>query len=192
MEPFLGQLRLQGVSDLHVMSRQRAVPDAHCGDLRKRRPQMRQKLRLQHGIQRIPAIFLRNVSANVRIENKRIRDFIGKNAVQANGYINVESNIPINHTERHGLPRAKLIIQNFFRIKIIYALILSGISAVSKSPPDRFKGFFNARSKRSRKNTRLRGTVICEFARLRADLHNFPLFNDHHALSVRNGDSGAV
>ena len=57
---------------------------------------------------------------------------------------------------------------------------------------DILEGVENILAQLAAEQRRLGRGIIFEFARLRADLHNFPLFNDHHALSVRNGDSGAV
>jgi hypothetical protein len=90
------------------------------------------------------------------------------------------------------LRRAEFIVDEFLRIKIIYALIFAGVAAIRKTLADLRKGVFNTRAQRAGENRRLARSVIGEFARLRAKLHHSALLHDHHALAVCHRNAGAA
>ena len=126
------------------MSGQCAIANAHRRYFRKCRSEMRQKLRLQHRIENIAPVFLRNIATHICVKYKWICYFVRKYAVTADRNIDVQSDIFIYHAKRDRFARSEFIIQYFFRIKIIYALVFAGIPTISKTLSNRFKCLFNA------------------------------------------------
>ncbi len=174
------------------MSRECAVADAHLRYPGKRRLERSQKLALLHAVHTGSLIYIRYVSAHIRIKEDRIRDPVGIFAITPDRDIDVEADVPVDHPERNGRRRAILVPHDLFRIKVIYPLISGCHAAEGKSLPDLLKGPPDALAQISLKNRRRPAAVIRIFARLRANLRNLSFLHDHHTLSVRHRDQGAV
>ena len=162
------------------------------GKLAERRLQSADELVLQLAVQFVAGIFLLHIAAHIRVEQKRVRNAVRIYAGAADGNVHVQTDLVIDHTERNGVRRAEFIVDEFLRIKIIYALIFAGIAAIRKTLANLRKGVFNARTERAGENRRLARSVIGEFTRLRAKLHHSALLHDHHALAVCHRNAGAA
>ena len=115
------------------MTRQSAVPYSQTGYSGKRRLKSVKKFSFKLTVYIFTSIFLLDVSAYVSIEQQGIDYFIRIYAVTADGYIHIKSYIRVYHPERNRIRRTEFIINKLFCIKVVYALILTGVSAVCKS-----------------------------------------------------------
>ncbi len=162
------------------------------GKFSERRLQRADKFCFQLAIQLITRILLLHIAADIGIKQHRIRDFIGINAGTADGDIHIQPDLGVYYTERDRVRRAKLVVDQFFGIKVIHPLILPGITSKGEPLANRLKRPQYAAAKASGKNARLCGRVILKFPRLCAQLHNLALFYNHHALSVSDRNHAAI
>ena len=87
------------------------------------------KLRVNFGA--VISVF--DVAANICIEKNRIDNFVAVGAETFNGNVYVKPDIIINDAEGNRSWRAVFIADNFFGVKVINALVASGIAAESKA-----------------------------------------------------------
>ena len=107
-------------------------------------------------------------------------------------HIHIQPDPGIYNPERDRISSTKLVIHKLLGIKIIHPLILTRITAKSKPLPDRIKGLPDTVTQTTRKNTRLRRSIIRILSRIRTNLNNLPLFHDHHTLPIRHSDPAAA
>ena len=164
----------------------------HIGKLCKSRLQGADELGLQHIVKLASSVFAGNISANVRVEQKRVGDTVGVNTRAAEGYVNVKTDLGVNNTERNRIRSAEFVVQDFLGVEVVNSLILTGVAAVSETLADGLEGVQNALAEAAGEDTGLRGGIPCEFAGLRTELDNLALLNDDHGLAVCYGDAGTV
>ena len=104
----------------------------------------------------VSCVFSLNVSANVRIEKKRIRYFVGINTRTANRNIDIKSYVRVNNSERNRIRCSEFVVYKFLCVEIVNPLILARISAVSKALAYRFERVDYSLAQRSGKYARLR------------------------------------
>ena len=110
----------------------------------------------------------------------------------SHSHIHIQPDPGIHNPERDRISSTKLVIHKLLGIKIIHPLILTRITAKSKPLPDRIKGLPDTVTQTTRKNTRLRRSIIRILSRIRTNLNNLPLLHDHHTLSIRHSDPAAA
>ena len=175
------------------MAGQRAVADAHVGNLRKRGLKRRQQLCLELTVDLVAGEGRFHVAAEVRIEQQRVRDAVAVFAEAADGDVEIDAGGLVHNAERHRGGRAVLVADKLLGIEVVHALILGGDAAEGEALADRLEHLLDIRCEiAAREERRLRGDVIDVLARFGADVHDLALFNDHHALPVCYGDDGAV
>ena len=150
------------------------------------------KFGLQLSVKFVASVFVRYVSANIRIEKQGIRYFIRINARAAHRNIHVKTYFGIDNSERNGIRRSELVVYYLFKVEIINSLVFARIAAVSKTFAYRFECFLNALTEASRKNARFGGRIVCKLSRLGTDFDNLALLNDYHTLTVGNGYTRTV
>ena len=133
-----------------------------------------------------------HISAQSRIEEQRIGDNVGINAVAADLNCAAQPDALVRYLKNNRIRRAEFVVDYLFGIKVVDALILSGVAAVGKALTDSSEGLLDAITELAGENRRFCRTVIYKFARLCTYLDYLSLLDDHHALSVGNGDAGAV
>ena len=99
--PFFRKHLIQRLRKLHGMCRQGTVTDTHSGKLAEGRLQGCQHFAFQLRFHAVSGICIRNIAADVLIEKNGVDDMIRIFAMTANCNINIQTDIRINHTERH-------------------------------------------------------------------------------------------
>ena len=150
----------------------------------KSRLQCTYKLCFQLAVKFLSCVLLLYISAHISIKKKRICNPVGIYAMTTHRHINIQSDPGIHNTERDRCRSSKFIIYQLLGIKIINPLILTCISTVCKTLADGLEGTADTFPKASCKNTWFCGCVISILSRICADIHNFSLLYDHHALTV--------
>ena len=183
---------VQRVRDLGGVSRKSGITDAHLGNLRESGLQSGQELGLELSVDRLSRICLRNIAADIGIEQDRVRYAIAVFAEAADRDIDVDAGSLIHYTERYRRRCAVLVADQFLCVEVINSLILGRLAAERESLAEVGEGRLQILSQIAVENRRLGGRIICEFARLRAKLGNLTLIHNDHALSVRYRDNGTV
>ena len=175
------------------MTGQRAVADAHVGDLRKRGLKRRQQLGLELAVNLVAGKGGLDVAADVRIEQHGVGDAVAVFAEAADGNVEIYARSGVYNAERHRRGRAVLVADKLLGVEVVNALILGGDAAEGEALAHRLEHLLDVRGETAaREDRRLGGDVVDIFARLGADVHDLALLDDHHALPVRHGDDGAV
>ena len=175
------------------MAGQGAVADAHGGDLRKRGLKRGQELGLELAVDLVAGVGRFHIAAEVRIEQQRVRDAVAVFTEAADGDVKINTGGLVYDTERHRRGRAVLVADELLGVEVVHALILGGDAAEGEALADRLEHLHDVRGEIAAREERgLRGDVIDVLARLGADVYDLTLLDDHHALSVRHGDDGAV
>ena len=191
--PLGGKNVVERLRDLHRVAGQGTVADAHGGDLRKRGLKRGQKLGLELAVDLVAGIGRFHIAAEVRIEQQRVRDAVAVFTEAADGDVKIDAGGLVHDTERHRRGRAVLVANELLGVEVVHALILGGDAAEGEALADRLEHLHDVRGEIAAREERgLRGDVIDVLARLGADVYDLTLLDDHHALSVRHGDDGAV
>ena len=191
--PFCAQLFIQSGCQLLGMRGDLVVHDLLRGDLRQCRLQCAKKLALEHAVDLVTAVFAADIAADIRIEQERIDDLVGIDAVaaQVNGEL-VAQTLVNDDAERDRRGSAVFVVEDLLGVEIVNALILAGITAVGKTLADELEGLLDAVTQLAREDARLGGGIVCKFTGLCTDLNDLTLLDNDHALSVGDRDAGAV
>ena len=174
------------------MAGQRAVTDAHVGNLGKSGLQSGHQLGFEHTVDLVAAIALGHVAADIGIEQQGIDDLVRELAVAADGNIDVQADILIHDAEGHGIGRAVLVADDLLGVEIVNTLILGRIAAEGKALADGLEGVEDGLAEAARKERRLGRGIVLVFAGLGAELDDLALLDDDHALAVIDGDQRTV
>lgn len=174
------------------MPRQRAVADTHFGYFRKRGLKGRHKLCFQLAVQRVAPVIFRYVAAHVAVKHKGVDELIRIFAMAAYCDIDIEPDIFIYHTERHGVGRSVFVADDLFFIEEVNPLVFSSVAAERKTFAERFERIHKAFAETAVKQRGLRACVVNKFARLVGKFNDFSLVDDHHELAFVNGHDGTV
>ena len=174
------------------MTGQRAVADAEAGDLRKGGLESRKQLALELAVDLRAGIGALHIAADIGVEQDGVRYPIAVLAEAANGNIDIEADVVIHYAERNRTRRAVFVADKLLGVEEIDALILRGLAAEGKTLADILENRRDRAGQIAVKKAGLGGHVICIFSGLRADVNDLALVNDDHALTVGNGNDGAV
>ena len=191
--PLRRQRLVERLRQLRGVAGQRAVADAHLGDLRESGLQRGQKLGLQLPVDLLAGEGLLHVAANVGVEEERVHDFVGVLAEAAHRDVHVKADIFVHHAEGHGVGRAVLVADDFLGVDEVHPLVLRRLAAEGEPVEhqgerlhDRFLVHVPV------EDARLGGIVVHELARLGRDLHHLALVHDQHALPFVDRHDGTV
>ena len=188
----MGKLLFECVTDLDILRRYLVRSYLKLRNFCKCGSKISKQLRFKRFSDLCLVIFSLNVSAHVCIEQQRIRDLICINSVAAHRNINVQTYFTVYDPERDRGRSSEFVIYDFLCVKVIDALVFSGVSAVGKTFSDRLESIFNSLTKPAGKNTRFSRGIVSIFARLGAHLDNLSLLHDYHTLTVGYGDSASI
>ena len=174
------------------MTGKRRRTDLQLGDPGKGRLEGGDELRLQLTIDLLTCVFIADIAAYVGVEQQGIGDLVGINAAAADGNVDIQTDVAVDHTEGNGRGRAELVVDQLFRVEVVDALVLAGVTAVGKTLADGLEGLLDGGAQLACKDARLGGGIVGELTRLGTDLDDLSLLHDDHALTVSNGDAGAV
>ena len=174
------------------MAREGRGANLQLGDFGKGGLEGGDELRLQLAVDLLAGVFIADVAAYVGVEQQGIGDFVGVNAAAADGNVDVQADVAVNHTEGNGRRRTELVVDQLFCVEVVDALVLAGVAAVGKTLADGLKGLLDRGAKLAGEDAGLGGGVVGELARLGADLHDFSLLHDDHALTIGDSDTGAI
>ena len=135
---------------------------------------------------------VRNIRANVGVEQQRVCDTVGIHTVAAKVNVHIEVDALVAYAERNRVVRTKLVVHQFLGIEIVNSLILAGVTAERKTLADLLEGIQNSLAQAAVEDTRLAGGIINELTGLGADLNDLALLHDNHTLAVRNGNLRSV
>ena len=183
---------IHGVFQIGIVGNDLIGPQFQIGKLCKSGLQGADKLGFQLAVQLVTGVVLRNIAANLGVEQQRVGNAVGINARAADGNIHIQTDLGIHHPEGDGIGRAELIVQQFLGVEIIDPLILAGVAAKGEALAHRLEGLQNAFTQRAGEDAGLGGGVVCKLTGLGTDLHDLSLLHDHHALTVCHGDDAAV
>ena len=113
-------------------------------------------------------------------------------AEAADGDVDIDPGALVDYAEGNGARGAVLIADELLGVEEVDPLILGGLSAEGESLGEILKGLDKARAEASGEYGGLGAGVVNELARLGADVDDLALVDDDHALTVGNGDNGAV
>ena len=102
----------------------RAVADAHIGDLTERGLKSCQKLGAQLVLDAVSCIVAVDISADVLIEQDRIADSVSIFAEAADRDINIETDILVDYAERNRIGCSVLVADDVLGVKIVNPLIV--------------------------------------------------------------------
>ena len=190
--PFCGKLLVQRLRKLGGVSGQSGIAYAHFAYARKCGLQSGEQLALELTVDFGAVIVLCNVSAHVGVEKYRVAEVIAVFAEAADADIYVNSGSLVDDSERNRGGSAVFVPHKLLGVEIVNSLILCGVAAECETLADGLEGVKNTAAEVAREDGRLRGGVKNELAGYCAELHDLALFDDCHALAVRNGDDGAL
>ena len=190
--PLGGQLFIERICQLQRMAGQSGVADAHLTDLCERRLERGQQLGFHLACDILGLIVLADVAADVGVEQQRILqpDAVLTEAADTN--IEIDARTLIHYAEGNRTGGAVLVARQLLGIKVVDALILGCFAAEGKALADVLEHALHAVAQIAGKDTRLGGHIIGVLARLGTYIDHLALLHDEHALSVCNGDQGAV
>ena len=169
-----------------------AVADAHLGDARERGLQRGQKLALELGVDEVAGVDGIDVAAHVLVEHQGVDELVGVLAVAADGDVDVEADLVVDHAERHGARGAVLVADDLLGVEVVDPLVLAGVPAEGEAASDLLERLLYHVAEVAREDGGLGAGVVDELAGLCADLDDLAVFHDHHALAVGDGHDGAV
>ena len=98
----------------------------------------------------------------------------------------------IHDAERNGRRRAVLVADKLLGVYVVDSLILGDLAAEGEALADGLEHLEYALSQLAGEDGRLGGGVVDVLAGNGAEVDDLALLDDEHALSVRDGDNGAV
>ena len=164
-----------------------------CRNLRKSRLESREKLRLELAVKLASLVAVFRISCHIRIKQNGVDNFIRILAETTDTDRQFQSRIVIRYLERNLTGCTVFISYNFLRIEIIDPLVLARIPAKSKTAAYLLEhGKYTFLIQTACKKRRFRGTVIRILPRLGTKIHHLAGLDNHHALSVINGNHRPV
>jgi len=128
-----------------------------------------------------------NISANICVEQNRVRDLITVLAEATYRYIHIQPDIRVDHSERDRAWRSVLVADKFLGVEVVDPLIFRRFAPELETFPDRAKRVRDASAQAAVKEGWFAGHIIRVFARIRAEVDDFALLDDNHALPVVYG-----
>ena len=190
--PLGGQDLVERIGKLHRVAGERGVADAHVGNFRERGLKGGQKLSFQLAVETVAGEFLRDVAADVRVEENRVADAVAVFAEAAKGNVDVDARALVDDAEGNGAWRTVFVADEFLGVEVVDALVLRGLTAEGEALADVLEGVEDTLAKRAGEDGGLGRGIIDEFARLGAELRDLALIDDDHALTIGHGDDRAV
>ena len=170
----------------------RAIADAHIGDLAERGLKSCQELRAKLVLDAVPGVIGIDIAADILVEQDRIADPVSIFAEAADRDVYIEADILVDNTERNRIGRAVLIADDVLGIEIVDPLIMRRYAAVGKTCLELLKARRKTRAEAAGEHAGLCGGVIGVGAGLRADIHDRALIHNDHALALVYNDRRAV
>ena len=174
------------------MSRKGGGTDLQLGDLSEGGLEGGNELRFQLAVDLLAGVFIADIAAYVGVEQQGVGDLVGVNAAAADGNVNIQTDVAVDHAEGDGRGRAELVVDQLFRVEVVDALVLAGVAAVGKALADGLEGLLDGGSQLAGEDAGLCGGVVGELAGFGADLDDLSLLHDDHALTVSDSNAGAV
>ena len=191
--PFLAQYFVELVANFFSMSRQSAVTHTLFAHNAKGNVESSQELAFQLAVDFTAQIFVFHVTAHIGVEENRVSNFIAVFTKAANRNVHVQTNALVHYTELDGASGAILITNDFLGIEVVHTLVLARVAAIGKAFTDLCENILDALHIQAISKKRwLGGFVIYIFAGLSANIHYLAAFHNDHALTIIDGDSGAV
>ena len=106
-----------------------AVANAHLRDLGKGGLQSGEQLGLKLAVDLIARVAIGHVAAHVGVEQQRVGDAVRILAVAANGDVDVQANVVIDHAEGHGRGGAVLVTDDLLGVDEVDTLVLACVAA---------------------------------------------------------------
>ena len=174
------------------MSGQSAVTDAHLADLGEGGLEGGQQLALELGVDLAALVFGADVAAHVAVEGGGVHDLVAVFTEAADGDVDIQVGIAVHHAEGHGRRRAILVADDLLGVEIVDPLILRSVAAEGETLEHGAQNVLQALAQVAAEDAGLRGHIVDEFAGLGAEIDDLALLDDHHALTVGNGDHAAI
>ena len=192
VSPSVRQHFIEGLGHIFCMIDNRAVADAHIGDLAERGLQSGQKLCAQLVLDAILGVVTVDVAADVLVEQDRITESIGILTEAADGDIDVQADIVVHNTEGNRIGRSILVADDILGVKIVNSLIMRCHAAIGETSLELLEALCDALAEAAGEYAGLCGGIIRICARLRADVNNRALVNDDHTLAFIDNDCGTI
>ena len=157
---------IERVGKLHRVAGERGVADAHVGNFRERGLKGGQKLRFQLAVETVAGEFLRDVAADVRVEENRVADAVAVFAEAAKGNVDVDARTLVDDAEGNGRRRTVFVADELLGIEIVDALVLRGLTAEGEALTDILEGVDDARAELTGEDRGLGRGIIDEFTGL--------------------------
>ena len=193
IRPLFGEHVVERGGDLRGVPRQRAVADAHLGNLCERGLKRGQQFALELAVNLLARVVALHIAADVRVKQHRVGHAIAVFAETANGNIHVQTDIAVHHAEGNRAGRSVFVAQDLLGVEEIDPLIPAGLTAEGKAVEGGFQnGFHLLAVERPVEDAGFAALFKDILARLGAEIDDFSLIHDHHALAVGHGDDAAV
>ena len=186
------QRSIHSVSQLICSGRQLGGAQLHLSQGAKGGLQGGDEFRFHLLVNLVSGKRLHHIAADFGIEQQRVADGVGVNAVAADVDGTAEAKTLVHDLEDDGAGGAELVAHDLLGIDVIHSLILAGVAAVGEALADGFEGLEDTVTQLARKNGRFCGSIICIFAGFGADFHDLALLHDEHTLTIGHSDAGAV
>ena len=170
----------------------RAVTDAHLGDLAECGLQSGQELSAQLVLDAVLGVVAVDVSADVLVEQDRIAESVGILTEAADRDVDVQADVLVHYAERNRIGCSVLVADDVLGIEIVDSLIVRRHAAVCKAGLELLKALQDALAEAAGENAGLCGGIICICACLCADINDRALVDDDHTLSFIDNDRGTV
>ena len=184
--PLGGQDLVERVGKLHRVAGEGGVADTHVGNFRERGLKGCQQFGFQLAVETVAGEFLRDVAADVRVEENRVADAVAVFAEAAKGNVDVDARALVDDAEGNGRRRTVFVADELLGIEVVDALVLRGLTAEGEALTDILEGVDDARAELTGEDRGLGRGIIDEFTGLGAKLRNLALVDDDHALTVGN------
>ncbi len=174
------------------MPGQFAVADTHGRDLGKDRLQGIHELGSQLVIHASAKIRLLHVSGDIGIEEEGVLHLVGIFTEGLDGDVDIKPDVLVDDPEGNCVGRTELIVHHFLHIEVIDPLILARVTAESEALADALEGTDNILTQGTVEKRRFRRSIVDILTGLGREIHHLALFNNNHALTVVDGDDGAI
>ena len=170
------------------MCRNLRVTDTGSGELCECRRECGEQLGLQLAFNFADRIYVCEVSADIGIEADRIGNLEAVFTEALYCDVDIKTDVAVNDTEGDRRRGAVLDARELLDVEVVDTLVFCRLAAECEPLADLREDVLYTIAEASGPDGRFGLGVITEFARLCADVDNLTLFDDDHALSVRNCD----
>ena len=193
LAPLGRKLLIQCVGQLGGMAGQGRVADAHLADPGERRLKGSHQFGLQLAVQCVTGVGVFHIAADVGVEQDGVGDAVAVLAEAPYADVNVNAGALVHDPEGYRAGCAVLVADQLLGVDVVDALVGRRLTAKGEPLADLGENFVDVLCQTlSGKERGLGAGAVSVLAGFRAEVNDLALLDDEGALTLGNGDEGAV